>query len=466
MALRTTRQCVEVLLSTALVSQQYDVGATSALALSEAAGVSGSLDRSACSAIVLTDGAAAARVQVLAAASALALSDEAARVEFVTIGGDATSAISLTVAAACVVVRAIAAESPLALTAEAARIEFLTTEVDADSAISLDVAASAVVARAVTAWSVLALMQQAPVGRPWYVAAESAVQTLTQEYDPEADAIVTRIDGLEDSAAVARPLSAALSQAIPLRQSASVVRIRADAIDLSAESTLELLGEIRANQMGEGHDWLIVSQSATVDKCRPAKSVLSLTGTAVVSLSVPRGALSALTLTQAAAYSIVSRGVLQQYRPFVGQGASGSPTPPPVTIAPPEHVALPLRLFYPATGTVTDSVVLRAPNLGNKDRLSFNRILRETRGGTLIVFTDAIWPKIQTLVLTFSGLRSVQARLLLAFLETHLGEEIGLLDWEGRAWKGIVSAPTEPVVQDGKDSFSASLEFEGELVPV
>ena len=75
-----------------------------------------------------------------------------------------------------------------------------------------------------------------------------------------------------------------------------------------------------------------------------------------------------------------------------------------MTVGPPEHTALPFRLFYPAVGTVTDSVTLRAPNLGNKDRLSFNRILRETRGGTLVVFADPIWPKIQTLVLTFSGL--------------------------------------------------------------
>ena len=123
------------------------------------------------------------------------------------------------------------------------------------------------------------------------------------------------------------------------------------------------------------------------------------------------------------------------------------------------------QLSYPAQGIVSDSVTLRAPNLGNKDRLSFNRILRETRGGTLVVFADPIWPKVETLVLTFSGLRTAQARQLLAFLETHLGEEIGLLDWEGRAWKGVVTMPTEPVVQDSRNSFSASLEFEGELVP-
>jgi hypothetical protein len=91
--------------------------------------------------------------------------------------------------------------------------------------------------------------------------------------------------------------------------------------------------------------------------------------------------------------------------------------------------------------------------------------LRETRGGTLVVFADPIWPKIQSLVLNFSDLRSDQAQRLLAFLDAHLGEEVGVYDWEHRYWTGVIMTPADPVVQDGRDSFSASFEFEGELVP-
>lgn len=123
------------------------------------------------------------------------------------------------------------------------------------------------------------------------------------------------------------------------------------------------------------------------------------------------------------------------------------------------------QLTFPATGTVTDSVTLRSPNLGNKDKLSFNRISRETRGGTLVVFADPIWPKIQTLVLTFSGLTETEVSDLLVFLDAHLGEEVGLLDWENRYWKGVIMTPDDPVVQDTRDTFSASFEFEGELDP-
>jgi len=31
-------------------------------------------------------------------------------------------------------------------------------------------------------------------------------------------------------------------------------------------------------------------------------------------------------------------------------------------------------------------------------------------------------------------------------------------------WKGVITTPDEPIIQDGKDSFSASFEFEGELI--
>ena len=111
-----------------------------------------------------------------------------------------------------------------------------------------------------------------------------------------------------------------------------------------------------------------------------------------------------------------------------------------------------------------DILVLRAPNLGNKDKLTFNRISRETRGGTLIVYADPIWPKIETLALTFSGLSADEKDDLLAFFDDHLGQEIGLVDWEGRYWTGVIMTPDDPVVQDNRDTFSASFEFEGELI--
>ena len=119
--------------------------------------------------------------------------------------------------------------------------------------------------------------------------------------------------------------------------------------------------------------------------------------------------------------------------------------------------------LYPAV-TPSDTLTLRSPELGNKDRLSFNRISRETRGGTLVVYADPIWPKTQVQVLSFTGLTETQAADLLNFMSNHLGLEIGFVDWERRLWKGIITNPTDAVTQDGRGAmFSASLEFEGAL---
>ena len=461
--------------------------AESTLVLADAAARNNLLSGSAESSISLDTTADFTAVRTVAAESALTLSADAARVLPAIIEVAAESAISLTVVAGRNDILAAAAESVLVATDAAACVHVVPTPVAAESAVELGSAATCSVARAAWAWdflfeldctadvavvrkaaaqSAVALSQTEHTARPWYVAAESPVQTVTEEYDPELDKMVERIEGLQDAASVALPRSLAVSQPIGLHQSASVVRVKATAIDVSAESVLDLLGEIRTNQLGNAGTWLAFTQSAAVDKCKLVRSALELTAEATVARSGLRGAASALNLGQSATYYLVSSGILQRYHPFVGDGAPGAPTPPPLELEGPRPgVTAPFQLVYPASGTVTDSVTLRTPNFGNKDRLGFNRVLRETRGGTLIVFADPIWPKIQTLVLSFSGLAQRTSPAVARLPGAHLGEEVGLFDWEHRYWTGVITAPTEPVVQDGKDSFSASFEFEGELVP-
>ena len=113
--------------------------------------------------------------------------------------------------------------------------------------------------------------------------------------------MVTRLEGLQESASVARPLTAAAHQTIPLTQSASAVRVKSTAINVSAESVLELLGEIRPNQTGQAGDWLLLRQTATVDRCKLIKSVLHLAAMAPLP-GAGRGATSAVDLRQAATF--------------------------------------------------------------------------------------------------------------------------------------------------------------------
>lgn len=155
---------------------------------------------------------------------------------------------------------------------------------------------------------------------------------------------------------------------------------------------------------------------------------------------------------------------LRTYSPIIGEGAAGSPTPPPATLASPAdpNFKQGIKLLYPADSP-TDTVTLtRSMNLGDTDRLAFDRINRETRGGTLIVFADPIWPKIETLLFTVSAVRKADAANVLRFIRAYLGLEIGLLTHEGRLWKGVVTNPQDAVIQDRRDSFTISIEFQGE----
>jgi hypothetical protein len=161
----------------------------------------------------------------------------------------------------------------------------------------------------------------------------------------------------------------------------------------------------------------------------------------------------------------------KQYAPFIGESTiSNAPSPPssgePIVQGDPTITRF--KLVYPGLAVPTDSVELRAPELDNIDRVAYNRISRETRGGKLTVFADPNWPQVQTVIVTFIGLTSTEKDDLLSFFVSHIGEQIGMEDWEGREWIGVITTPNEAAVQDGKDctgrGWTITFEFEGVLV--
>jgi len=192
--------------------------------------------------------------------------------------------------------------------------------------------ATVTVVRGLKAENTIELVQTEHIARPWYVSAETPVQTVELVYDAEKDDLVEQISGLQDTASAARPLTAVAHSPIPLHQTASAVRVKPTAIAVSAESVLELLGEVRLTPNPSAGDWLSLRHEAHVEKCKLVRSRLDLSQEAAVIVSVPRGAASALTMKQAATFYKVFPGVLQQYHPFIGEGAPGSPAPPPVMI--------------------------------------------------------------------------------------------------------------------------------------
>jgi len=205
---------------------------------------------------------------------------------------------------------------------------------------------------------------------------------------------------------------------------------------------------------------LVFVQTVSAGKGAEAEHTLELEQEAIGNLILFRDLESTLNLKSTATYILERSCTEQNYSPFVGAG-SGETTPPPTTM--PTLGSNTLTLTWPYV-TPTTTLVLRNPEQANKETLSFDRINRETRGGTLEVYADPNWPKAKTLSLEVQHLKQSQVDDLMAFFLDSLGQEIGLLDHENRQWRGIILTPDAEVTYVGRENRSVQFDFEGELV--
>lgn len=352
-------------------------------------------------------------------------------------------------------------EDTLTITDEASAVlsEVITAEASDTLTFSDSARASIIFVDAV---DTLDFVDDFHVGRPRRASAEDDLQgELTETFDPDTFE-TTQVYELHDVAEASLSGSHDIEQVWSFGQQAIGVRLRADAIECLAEDTLTFTDEAVVNITPEASDTLTFVDTAEGVAGKLAEDTLEFSDEVVVNIVYGNKELEdTLTFSDSVSYTL---GVpdLCGYSPFVGGSSDpNSPTPPPSTYSP-ESGTEGFRLQYPASGMVTDEVVLRNPNLGEKDRIGYARINRETRGGTLIIYADPIWPKIETLSMNFSGLSRAKAFELLEFMEDHLGEDIKLIDWENRAWTGVISQPQDPIVQDGPGcQYTASFEFVG-----
>ena len=282
-------------------------------------------------------------------------------------------------------------------------------------------------------------------------------------YNPNTG--MTTLVGLQDAVRVAviRNTPYATTDRLSFGEQAIGRVIRANAISLAAADALTLADGAFRNEVPAAIDALSLADTAAATVLKVFRDRLALGDSATVDQVAVRNAADLLRIDHSVTFVVVRSDYRFKYTPFVGKGARGNPTPPGSLVGPTSRAARGCRFVYPPVSS-TCSVWLRSPEFGNKDRLQFTRISRETRGGTLIVFADPMWPKIQTKVLTFTGLSQATAESLQDFIMQHLGLEVGFVDWEGRYWTGIITNTTDPVVQDGRGRlFTASLEFECKL---
>jgi hypothetical protein len=158
----------------------------------------------------------------------------------------------------------------------------------------------------------------------------------------------------------------------------------------------------------------------------------------------------------------------KQYTPFQGENTvpTSDTTPPRNDLQDPQGDTGNFSVYQPYLGVPTSEVILRNPELDNRDRNAYTRVNEETRGGKLVVFADPTWPHIRTLAVTIVGLKETDVDALQTFMQATVGQEIGLTDWEGRLWKGYITNPNEPAVQDGRAMWTVSFLFEGEMLLV
>jgi hypothetical protein len=229
-------------------------------------------------------------------------------------------------------------------------------------------------------------------------------------------------------------------------------------VPISVSQMLSLVDEgRRITRIGQV---LSLIQDIVVGKGGAVTQLFTFTELASKLAEFSRPVSQTLALIQSVTYRFEDGGCIKKtYVPYVGN-SDGEYTPPSTTS--PTLSTGTLTLTYPYVSP-TLTLVLHNPEFSDRDVLNFNRINRETRGGTLVVFADPTWPKTQTLSLQVDNLSQSKAQALVTFLETSLGKKVGLLDWEGRQWSGLIVTPDATITHVKRGDRSVEFDFQGSL---
>lgn len=321
---------------------------------------------------------------------------------------------------------------------------------------------------------------------------ESLNLTETASY-PRVDNSVSESLSLSETAVVGRRVNVSVSEAITFDESEPVkapsYQFSAHRLNLSELATghasvqnqtiaeIITLLETAGRRLGVSVDEVISLVESTKPHPNAADVIALIEAAIAVKLQAPsdaidwaevvsiigsfgRGVSETMTLTEAAAFFLSNPSLECTYSPMIGSYSGSDYTPPPASG--PVLGTGTLTLTYPYSSPTT-TLVLRNPEFGNSDKLTYNRLNQTTRGGTLTVFADPQWPKFKTRSFHVTGLSDAMADSLLQFLEDSLGQEIGLLDWEGRQWHGLITNPDTAISHEGDCDHSASIDFEGDL---
>ncbi len=306
------------------------------------------------------------------------------------------------------------------------------------------------------------------------VSATEDLTSISEQFIPP-ETLITTDTGLRDAASAYGDVELAATDTIGLWDAANRVWIPSTALSSSADDSLTITDQARQLIDLTASDSLTLTELATEVVGPVATESLSVSDSASATIDyAPVSASDVLGLNETIILEL-NRGevgsayvdpddpfcgccVETNYAPFVGSGPA-----PPLPYPAPGSVDG-FRLQWPATGLVTDELILRNPNFGDQRRITTVRINRESRGGALQIYRDPLWPQVESLVVQFSALKETEAKALQDFILNHLGDEIRIIDHENRVWRGIIVIPDDPIVEDRRCSWTGSFSFEGVLV--
>lgn len=344
--------------------------------------------------------------------------------------------------------------------------------------------------RMLQAESDLELDQDINVQRPYYRAPFSEISGTEITFDPVTFEPIFTEFGLSHEAV--HQLASAHRYArniLSFSTVATAVHILSTGTDVSAESTLTLTDEANLSQSETAYSQLELEVTAEATVGFEAKTTIewptvaveyydyendTILTTEVISqyaeytISKAYSATSIIPIKQSVAFQLIADTSRCYYTPFIGDSSDpDAPTPPSATLPTQSFDATITRfkLVVPSFGEIgagspDDSIILRAPEFGNREGIAHTRVSRETTRRTLLVFRDPNWPERYTMEVQWKGLKKDDALRLIQFISDNLGLEIGIQDHEGRCWKGTIVNPDEAVTEDHNNNFSAMIKFE------
>ncbi len=238
-----------------------------------------------------------------------------------------------------------------------------------------------------------------------------------------------------------------------------VVRIQVNATAVNAISDLVLTDSANIGLTESVSQTLSLTQSTTETLTTTANSSLAITDSAGILKILNLSVTSNLDIN--AAFELLPDDTeVCSYDPSIGSSTDiYNPVPRPLSSTFDVSRQDIITLAYPWTSP-TNSIILRVPELGNKNIVEVQRINRKSRGGTLIVWSDPQWPKNEKMTIEIKALTESKATDLLSFIALTLGKEFGYTDWENNTHKAVLLNPATAITRGGTCKLSASLEFE------